>query len=129
MERKNLDCVSAFRKYARYGFDKAGLDLFEMCDLARGAAPSKESALALVAVYQTMQMLECLGRKETADVVRAVYFRFPDRPIRKNDISWRVSRFAFESYMDERTVYRHLRAAKELFLNFYENGVNLSKKF
>ena len=129
MERKNYDCVSAFRKYARYGFDKAGLDIFEICDLARGAAPSQESALALVAVYQTMQMLECHGRKESADVVRAVYFSYPNRPIKKNEISWRVRRFAHESYMDERTVYRHLRAAKELFLNFYEKGVNFSKKF
>lgn len=121
--------VSAFRKYARYGYDKAELDLFEMCDMARGAAPSRESACEIAAVYMTLKILEISGRKETADAVRAVYFRFADRPLKKNEISWRVRRFAVESYMDERTVYRHLRVAKEIFLNCYENGIKKRKKF
>lgn len=115
--------VTAFRKYSRYGFDKTEADIFEMSDIARGVAPSRESAAEIMAVYRTLQSLEFCDRKETADAVRSVYFRFAERPLKKNEISWRVRRFATESYMDERTVYRHLRVAKTLFLKFYENGI------
>lgn len=122
---KNTDkgYIHAFRKYARYGYDRAGLNIFEICDIARGATADAQSAAELIAVYQTLRALEYTGREETAAAVRAVYFSFPERPLKKNEISWRVRRFASKSYMDERTVYRHLRAAKELFSKFYENGI------
>ena len=129
MEKQKFDTVKAFRKYARYGYDKAGFNIFEMCSIAKGATANAESAVEIVAVFQTMQALEFLGRKETADAVRAVYFRYASRPIKKNEVSWRVRRFATEQFMDERTVYRHLRVAKALFLNFYENGIKNLKKF
>ena len=114
--------ITAFRKYARYGYDKMGLDIFEICNIATGATVGKNEAAEILAVYQTLQSLEYNGRKETADAVRAVYFRYANRPLKKNEISWRVRRFATESYMDERTVYRHLRLAKTLFFKFYSNG-------
>ena len=117
------EAVTAFRKYARYGYDKSNLSFFEICDSARGAAPDAESAAEIVAVYLTLQALENFSRRETADAVRKVYFRYADRPLKKNEISWRVRRFASEGYMDERTVYRHLRAAKTLFAKFYQNGI------
>ena len=128
MEKNKSDAVRAFRKYARYGYDRAGFNIFEICDIAKGAAPSMESAAEIVAVYQTIQALELSGRKETANAVRAVYFRYASRPLKKNEVTWRVRRFATEGYMDERTVYRHLRIAKALFLNFYENGIKNIKK-
>ena len=117
-----LDSVSAFRKYARYGYDKAEIDIFQMCDIARGVSSVRECACQIIAVYETLQALEFFDRKETADAVRAVYFRCAERPLKKNEISWRVRRFATENYMDERTVYRHLRRVKALFLKFYENS-------
>ena len=115
--------ITAFRKYARYGYDKMGLDIFEICNIATGATVGKNEAAEILAVYQTLQALEYNGHKEIADAVRAVYFRYANRPLKKNEISWRVRRFATESYMDERTVYRHLRLAKTLYLKFYENGI------
>ena len=126
---KNTDkgYIHAFRKYARYGYDRAGLNIFEICDIARGATADAQSAAELIAVYQTLRALEYTGREETAAAVRAVYFTFPERPLKKNEITFRVRRFSGESYMDERTVYRHLRAAKELFLKFYENGIKNKK--
>lgn len=123
MAQTQINIASAFRKYARYGYDRAGLDIFEICDIARGAAASRESACEILAVYQTLRALEFSDKTETADAVRAVYFRYADRPLKKNEISWRVQSFATESYMDERTVYRHLRLAKTIFLKFYENGI------
>lgn len=120
MTNKNeVNAVAAFRKYARYGYDKADLDIFEICNISVGATAGKREAAELAAVYQMLRALEYGGREETADAVRAVYFRYADRPLKKNEIAWRVRRFAFEGYMDERTVYRHLRVAKELFAKFF----------
>ena len=127
MSEINVNAAHAFRKYARYGYDSTELNIFEMCDIARGVAASRQSACEIIAVYQTLHTLEFSDRQETAEAVRAVYFRYADRPLKKNEISWRVKRFAAESYMDERTVYRHLRFAKTLFLKFYENGIKNAK--
>lgn len=123
MNKRTINVAAVFRKYARYGYDRAELDIFEMCDLIRGATSSRESAAEMIAVYRTVCALEAFGRDETVKALRAVYFRYADRPLKKNEISWRVRRFATDSYMDERTVYRHLRVAKTLFLKFYENGI------
>lgn len=123
MEEKKLNVTAVFRKYARYGYENTRLDIFEACDMARGATASREAAVGMIAVYETLRALEFSDRRETADAVREVYFKYPSRPLRKNEITWRVRRFASESYMDERTVYRHLRTAKELFLRFYRNGI------
>ena len=120
--RTDFDPVSAFRKYARYGYDRAELNIFQICDIARGVSPSVDGACQIIAVYETLRALEFSDRKETADAVRAVYFRYAARPLKKNEISWRVQSFASEKYMDERTVYRHLKRAKALFLKFYENS-------
>ncbi len=123
MNKENPNPVSAFRKYARYGYDKSGLDIFDICNIALGATVGKKQAAELVAVYQTLQALEYSHRAETAEAVRAVYFRYANRPLKKNEIAWRVRRFATEKYMDERTVYRRLREAKELFAEFYADGI------
>lgn len=113
-----INVVSAFRKYARYGYDNADFSIFEISDVARGAASNMLSACEIIAVYETLRTLEFTGKCETADAVRRVYFGYPERPLKKNEISWRVRRFAFEKHMDERTVYRHLKIAKDLFLKF-----------
>ena len=123
MSEIKVNVTHAFRKYARYGYDKSGLDIFDICNIALGATVVKNEAAELVAVYQTLQTLEYSRRTETAEAVRAVYFRHANRPLKKNEIAWRVRRFATESYMDERTVYRRLREAKELFAEFYADGI------
>ena len=115
--------VSAFRKYARYGYDNVDFNIFEICETAKGASSNKKEAAEIIAVYLTLKTLEFTGKDETADIVRKVYFKYASRPLKKNEISWRVRRFATDYYMDERTVYRHLKNAKELFINFYENGM------
>ncbi|MBQ7293282.1 MAG: hypothetical protein IJW79_06040 [Clostridia bacterium] len=123
MTEKNINPVSSFRKYARYRYDCLDFNIFEICETAKGGAANKSEAAELVAVYLTIQTLEFVGKTETANAIRAVYFRYANRPLKKNEISWRVRSFANEIYMDERTVYRHLKTAKELFLKFYENGI------
>ena len=104
----------AFRKYARLGLDKKGLRTFEAYYRIRGVCRSEEEALKLLGVFDMMRLLS-LTDKESAEAVRAVYFAERGRTPKKNQISLRVRRFAVENNLDERTVYRRLKSAKELY--------------
>ena len=53
-----------------------------------------------------------------ADALEAVYLADRGRTPRKNEISYRVRRFALAHSMDERTVWRRLDEAKKLYLDF-----------
>jgi hypothetical protein len=64
-------------------------------------------------------ILDVLGEAETLNAVMDIYIRpFSKRPMRtvkKNEISMRVLRFATENHLDQRTVYRRLRRAREMW--------------
>ena len=106
--------VRAFIKYARLGLDRRPLSASALAERLRGTF-SERGIAELIAVYDTLRVLEALGRSDAADAVRAVYFRADGRVPRKNDISCAALRFAFERHMDERTVWRHLNGAKKLY--------------
>ena len=55
------------------------------------------------------------GHKEYVEAVRAVYFAGGGRRPRRNDVTFRVRRHAYEKNFDERTVYRQLQRAKETY--------------
>lgn len=116
----NKEIILAFRKYARYGFDRREADIFEMFKIVAGATSNNVEALKMMAVYETLRALLALGMNETVTMVREVYFKFPERPLKRNEVTMRVRRAAVELYMDERTVYRHLNTAKSLFLGFFD---------
>lgn len=106
--------AEAFRRYARLGLDKAELSVFEMIWRIRGVSRDEDDAMRLLGVYDMMRLLS-LTDGETARAVRAVYFAERGRLPRKNQTSERILRFATENHLDQRTVYRRLRAAKELY--------------
>ncbi|NLW73881.1 MAG: hypothetical protein GX057_03160 [Clostridiales bacterium] len=108
------DAELAFRRYAEYGLDRRRLDMFEIRDAIRGCC-SGQSAYDMLAVYDTLRLLEAIGQKECADAVRAVYFAGGGRRPRRNDVTFRVRRHAYERNYDERTIYRQLRRAKEIY--------------
>ena len=122
MDVKNTVTVSvrqdhaaiAFRRYARLGLDRRPVKPFEAYRVIRGVCRSEEEAVKLLGVYDTIRLLS-LTDKESAEAVRAVYFAERGRTPRKNQTTLRVRRFAFENNLDERTVYRRLRSAKELY--------------
>ena len=122
MDEKNTVTVSvrqdhaaiAFRRYARLGLDRRPVKPFEAYRVIRGVCRSEEEAVKLLGVYDTIRLLS-LTDKESAEAVRAVYFAERGRTPRKNQTTLRVRRFAFENNLDERTVYRRLRSAKELY--------------
>ena len=108
------EAAYVFRKYARLGLDRSSLTPLEIYAVIRGVSKNERDALKLLAVYDTVRLLS-LTSPETLEALRAVYFFDRGRTPLKNQISHRVLRFAGEHHLDERTVYRHLKKAKELY--------------
>ena len=108
------EAAHAFRKYARLGFDKTEIKPFEAYLRMRGVSKSDTDAEKLLAVYDMMRLL-AFTDPEAAMTVRAVYFAERGKYPLKNQTSERILRFATENHLDERTVYRRLKKAKDLY--------------
>lgn len=108
------EAAYVFRKYARLGLDRRELKPFEVYGVIRGVSGSEEEALRLLAVYDTVRLL-ALTSPETLSALRTVYFFDRGKKPLKNQISRRVLSFAVEAHCDERTVYRHLKKAKDTY--------------
>jgi hypothetical protein len=79
------------------------------------AVEKKEPMLLdILAVDKTIELLERGEKPHIIAAVKAVYFAYPQQPIRKGDISDRVRHFALLCPTDERTVYRWLKEARLL---------------
>ena len=113
-ESKN-DAIRAFRKYARLGLDRGGMDSLDIYERIRGASSSRSSALDMISVHDTMRILSAFGEEETAEAVREIYFKAWGRRPTRREIGQRVLRFSSEHYCDERTVYRRLELARKLY--------------
>lgn len=70
--------------------------------------------LDIMAVDKTIELLEQGEKTHIIAAVKAVYFAYPQQPIRKGDISERVRRYSIQCPTDERTVYRWLKEARLL---------------
>lgn len=116
--------VRTFCKYARLGFDRRRFSPIEIASRVQGCSSCEGEALRLIAVYDMLRMLDALGKGDSSEAVRAVYFRNRGRSPRKNDISYAVRRFALSKSIDERTVWRRLEEAKTLYLMLLK-GQNL----
>ena len=107
--------ISAFRKYTRLGLATQNLSLFEVYDRIRGACKTEKEALDLMAVYYTVRLLRISERTDVIRAIRAVYFYSSKGMPKKNEISMRVLRYAYENHCDERTVYRQLQYARRIY--------------
>ena len=107
--------ISAFRKYTRLGLARRELSVFDACDRIRGVCKEREEALDLLAVYDTVRLLRISGKTDVIDAVDSVYFYTMNGKTRKNEISLRVLRYAYENHCDERTVYRQLEYARRIY--------------
>ena len=107
--------ISAFRKYTRLGLATQKLSLLEVYERIRGVCKSEEEALDLLAVYDTVRLLKLSGKNDIIKAVRAIYFSYLKGIAKKNDISLRVIRYAYENHCDERTVYRQLQYARHIY--------------
>ena len=117
---KRDEAAYVFRKYARLGLDKRSLKPFEVYEVICGVCASEGEAMKLLAVYDTVRLLS-LTAPETLEAVRDVYFFDRGRTPLKSQIGNRVLRFADENHCDERTVYRRLKQAKDMYYHLQKS--------
>ena len=107
----------AFQKYARLCRDADEISYFSLSARLKGCCKTQREALKILAVKDLFDMLNASGKSETVDAIKAVYCSNFGRTPRKNDISYRVRKFALEHHLDERTVFRKIEEAKKLYEN------------
>lgn len=103
----------AFRNYARLGLCASKSALDTVCRI-RGSC-SDECALDMLAVFDTLRLLEVSGDTIALRAVRDVYFATAKKKPHSNEITLRIRRLADEIHCDDRTVYRHLQKARDLW--------------
>lgn len=79
--------------------------------------------LDLLAVIDTLNALTNSGKDYICQAVSAVYFVAPTKPLHKGEINLRVTKFAVNNYIDERTVFRWLKKARLLCADY--RGLNI----
>ena len=102
----------AFRNYARMGLacSRSAIDI--VCKI-RGIC-GDDTALDMIAVFDTLRMLEFLGDKIALRAVKDVYFATAKAKLHSNEITLRIRRLADEAHCDDRTVYRRLKKARDM---------------
>lgn len=107
--------IAAFRKYSRLGLASGKLDPFDAYDRIKGCCSTRSEARRLLAVYDTVRFLRLTGNRDVLKAVYAIYFSHAGCTMRANEVSQRVLRHAYENNCDERTVYRRLSYAIEIY--------------
>ncbi|MBQ9079852.1 MAG: hypothetical protein IJY27_02160 [Clostridia bacterium] len=117
------DAAVAFRRYALLGLDRRCLTVYEAYDCIRGMCASEAMTLDMLAVYDTLRLLRASEKEECIAAIRRVYFLGAGRRPRRNDVTFRIRRLAYELHCDERTIYRHLKYVKRLYEVIRKNEV------
>ena len=103
----------AFRNYARLGLCSSASALDVVCRI-RGTC-GDSAALDMLAVFDTLRLLGLAGESDTLRAVHDIYFATANRRIRSNEITLRIRRLADELHCDDRTVYRRLGKARDMW--------------
>ena len=115
-DQKRDEVARIFRKFARLGLARERLNPMRVYKIIDVCCAGRRSKLDMIAVYDTIRLLELNGDEEIARAVREIYFSTASHRLAKNEITHRIRRFAVENYCDERTVYRRLDKARSLVL-------------
>lgn len=70
----------------------------------------------ILACDTVFREFELAGKKIICDAVREIYMIQPSKPLKLNDVTYRVRAFSLQSYVSERQVYRYLAQAREAFV-------------
>ncbi len=103
----------AFRNYARLGLVSSRSAIDTVCRI-RGIC-SDSAALDMLAVFDTLRLLEFLGDMIALRAVRDIYFATAGSKLHSNEITLRIRRLADEMHCDDRTVYRRLKKARDMW--------------
>lgn len=109
----NEKAAQAFRNYARLGLCSSCSALETVCRI-RGIC-ADVSLQDMLAVFDTLRLLEVSGEEIALRAVRDIYFATAMKKPRSNEVTLRVRRLADELHCDDRTVYRHLKKARDLW--------------
>ncbi len=116
MKRDPIDekAIRAFRTYARLGLCSSESALTVICKI-RGAC-SDSTALDMLAVFDTLRLLELSGDVIALRAIKEIYFATASHKPRANVITSRIRRLADEIHCDDRTVYRRLKKGRDIWL-------------
>ena len=103
----------AFRNYARMGLTSSR-SMLEIISKIRGMCRDC-TALDMLAVFDTLRLLEFLGDDIALRAVSDIYFATAQKKPEANQITFRIRRLADEMHCDDRTVYRRLKRARDLW--------------
>lgn len=113
-EKRN-EIVRTFRKYARLGLVEASLNPIQIYKKIDVLCSSRRTKLDMLAVFDTLRLLTLAGEEETLLAVKSVYFAGKAHRLTKSERGRRVCDLATNQFCDDRTVYRRLRKARELY--------------
>lgn len=105
--------AQAFRSYARLSLCNCNSALQVLCRI-RGIC-GDSAALDMIAVFDTLRLLELDGDTLALRAVKDIYFATASKRLRAGEITLRVRRLAWEQSCDDRTVYRRLEKVRRVW--------------
>ena len=96
--------TEAFRLYARNQQNGSGADPVDL-----------DAVCTITAVAQTLSVLRCIGKPDIAEAVECIYFVDPCKPLQRNDIERRITRYSARNYLAQSTIYGWLAQAREIY--------------
>ncbi len=105
--------AQAFRSYARLSLCNCNSALQVLCRI-RGVCGDR-TALDMLAVFDTLRLLELEGDTLALRAVKEIYFATARKCLYAGEVTLRIRRLAYEENCDDRTVYRRLGKAREVW--------------
>ena len=118
-EQRN-EAARAFRKFARLGLNDAPANPAQAYKRIDVLCHTRRTKLDMLAVYDTLRLLSLVGDVDTLAAICEVYFSSADYRFSKSETARRVRKCAQNNYCDERTVYRRLVKARNLYTRLRE---------
>ena len=114
-DNKRNEIIRIFRRYARFNLASEGLNPIQIYKKIDVICSSRRSKLDMLAVFDTIRLLELMNDNDTLLAINRVYFDGRAHRVTKYELGRRVCALAQEQYCDERTIYRRLEKARNIF--------------
>ena len=112
---KTNEIIRIFRKYARLGLLECDLNPIQIYKKIDVLCVARRNKLDMLAVFDTLRLLELSGETEILEAIHEVYFEGRSYRLSRHEIGSRVCELASKQYCDGRTVYRRLEKARGIF--------------
>ncbi len=118
-EQRN-EVMRAFRKFAHLGLANSESNPIQVYKRIDVLCHARRTKLDMLAVFDTLRLLSLVGDSDTLTAVHEIYFSTTDCRFSKSETARRVRKCAENHYCDERTIYRRLHKARELYTRIRE---------